>query len=76
MNNLCSITDTQIPEIYDSSSINSNVTTGKPVQLKCYVHGMPPPTVTWFKVSNVYLVNYLKIILLFSTPGWPTIEIA
>lgn len=52
---MCTTTDSQLPVIYDSSSISSNVTTGKPVQWKCYVNGMPPPTVTWFKVRNYAL---------------------
>lgn len=58
--------DSQMPVIFDSSSISSNVTTGKPVQWKCYVRGMPPPTITWFKVNIANLSNNLNIIVFFT----------
>jgi len=49
------IIDSQIPVIHESSNSSSlNVKTGKPAQWGCYIEkGMPPPTVTWFKVSYI-----------------------
>lgn len=47
------IVDAQIPVILSSpnSSRDLSVKTGVSVQWKCYVQGMPPPTIVWFKVS-------------------------
>lgn len=36
-----------------SNSSNWKLTTGKPLQWGCFAHGMPPPTVTWFKVITI-----------------------
>ncbi|XP_050420983.1 vascular endothelial growth factor receptor 1 isoform X2 [Adelges cooleyi] len=50
----------QAPKFYDSSSLNSSdwkVKTGNPVQWKCYVIGMPLPTITWFKNGSPIRLN-------------------
>lgn len=55
MNCYNKITGSQIPVIHESSNSSSlKVKTGKPAQWGCYIEkGMPPPTVTWFKVSYI-----------------------
>lgn len=56
------ITDLQIPVIRETSNSSIwKVKTGKPVQWRCYVTGMPPPTISWFKVNIVvYYLNELS----------------
>ncbi|XP_025418891.1 vascular endothelial growth factor receptor 1 isoform X3 [Sipha flava] len=43
-----SVKDSFRPVIYESSNSSLEIKTGTPVQWKCYVRGMPPPTISWF----------------------------
>lgn len=50
------ITDPRDPIIYNSSgSINFKIP-DESIQLYCYVDGVPPPTIQWFKVRIVFIV--------------------
>lgn len=45
-------TEPQFPVIQNASGLNMTRISGQSVQWWCFVQGMPPPTVTWFKVST------------------------
>lgn len=47
------MTEPSAPVFYNSSNLNSKIEIGEPVQWWCYAHGIPSPTIFWYKVSNI-----------------------
>lgn len=48
------LTDARAPVFYNASNSNSEIDTGESVQWWCYANGVPSPTISWYKVSNIH----------------------